>query len=59
MIHFRGGRKSIDINSYPDMDEFFQDLSVAYREEIDHLYQAGLRYLNWTIPIWPISATPK
>lgn len=46
MIHFRGGRKSIDINSYPDMDEFFHDLSVAYREEIDHLYQAGLRYLQ-------------
>jgi 5-methyltetrahydropteroyltriglutamate--homocysteine methyltransferase len=46
MIHFRGGRKSIDINSYPDMDEFFADLSVAYREEIEHLYQAGLRYLQ-------------
>jgi 5-methyltetrahydropteroyltriglutamate--homocysteine methyltransferase len=46
MVHFRGGRKSIDINSYPDMDEFFHDLSVAYRQEIDHLYKAGLRYLQ-------------
>lgn len=46
MVHFRGGRKSIDINSYPDMDEFFGDLAAAYREEIDHLYQAGLRYLQ-------------
>lgn len=46
MVHFRGGRKSIDINSYPDMDEFFHDLSVAYRKEIDHLYKAGLRYLQ-------------
>lgn len=46
MIHFRGGRKSIDINSYPDMDEFFADLSAAYREEIAHLYDAGLRYLQ-------------
>lgn len=46
MIHFRGGRKSIDIQSYPDMDQFFADLSAAYREEIDHLYQAGLRYLQ-------------
>jgi 5-methyltetrahydropteroyltriglutamate--homocysteine methyltransferase len=46
MIHFRGGRKSIDINSYPDMDQFFADLACAYREEIDHLYQAGLRYLQ-------------
>jgi 5-methyltetrahydropteroyltriglutamate--homocysteine methyltransferase len=46
MIHFRGGRKSIDINSYPDMDEFFADLAAAYREEIAHLYNAGLRYLQ-------------
>jgi 5-methyltetrahydropteroyltriglutamate--homocysteine methyltransferase len=46
MVHFRGGRKSIDINSYPDMDEFFHDLSAAYRLEIDHLYKAGLRYLQ-------------
>lgn len=46
MIHFRGGRKSIDINSYPDMDEFFSDLAAAYREEIAHLYDAGLRYLQ-------------
>lgn len=46
MVHFRGGRKSIDINSYPDMDEFFHDLSTAYRLEIDHLYKAGLRYLQ-------------
>ncbi len=46
MVHFRGGRKSIDINSYPDMDEFFHDLANAYKQEIDHLYKAGLRYLQ-------------
>ncbi len=46
MVHFRGGRKSIDINSYPDMDLFFHDLANAYKQEIDHLYKAGLRYLQ-------------
>lgn len=46
MVHFRGGRKSIDINSYPDMDQFFEDLAAAYKQEIDHLYKAGLRYLQ-------------
>ncbi len=46
MVHFRGGRKAIDIDSYPDMDEFFHDLAMAYRQEIDHLYKAGLRYLQ-------------
>ena len=46
MVHFRGGRKAIDIDSYPDMDVFFHDLAAAYRQEIDHLYRAGLRYLQ-------------
>ncbi len=46
MVHFRGGRKSIDIDSYPDMDDFFSDLATAYRQEIDALYEAGLRYLQ-------------
>jgi 5-methyltetrahydropteroyltriglutamate--homocysteine methyltransferase len=46
MVHFRGGRKSIDINSYPDMDEFFHDLANVYKQEIDRLYQSGLRYLQ-------------
>lgn len=46
MVHFRGGRKAIDINSYPDIEVFFEDLAAAYREEINHLYNAGLRYLQ-------------
>lgn len=46
MVHFRGGRKSIDINSYPDMDEFFHDLAECYRAEIDALYNNGCRYLQ-------------
>lgn len=46
MVHFRGGRKSIDINSYPDMDEFFVDLADCYRAEIKALYEAGCRYIQ-------------
>ncbi|MBO0938260.1 5-methyltetrahydropteroyltriglutamate--homocysteine S-methyltransferase [Fibrella sp. HMF5335] len=46
MVHFRGGRKAIDIHSYPDIDEFFHDLATAYRQEISQLYKAGLRYLQ-------------
>ena len=46
MVHFRGGRKAIDIEAYPDMDEFFEDLSQCYRDEIDALYQAGCRYVQ-------------
>ena len=46
MVHFRGGRKSIDIDSYPDMDLFFHDLSECYKAEIDALYKNGCRYIQ-------------
>src|SRR5437667_3490039 len=46
MVHFRGGRKTIDIHAYPDMDEFFHDLARCYRDEIDSLYRAGCRYVQ-------------
>jgi 5-methyltetrahydropteroyltriglutamate--homocysteine methyltransferase len=46
MVHFRGGRKAIDIEAYPDMDEFFADLAHCYRDEINALYQAGCRYIQ-------------
>lgn len=46
MVHFRGGRAAIDIESYPDMDEFFEDLAQVYREEIAALYDAGCRYIQ-------------
>lgn len=46
MVHFRGGRAAIDINSYPDMDQFFEDLAQCYRDEIAALYAAGCRYIQ-------------
>ena len=46
MAHFRGGRAGIDIDSYPDMDEFFEDLAQCYRDEIASLHRAGCRYIQ-------------
>jgi 5-methyltetrahydropteroyltriglutamate--homocysteine methyltransferase len=46
MTHFRGGRAAIDIESYPDIDLFFEDLAQVYRDEIAALYAAGCRYLQ-------------
>ena len=46
MAHFRGGRAGIDIESYPDLDPFFEDLAQAYRDEIAALYAAGCRYIQ-------------
>jgi len=46
MVHFRGGRAGIDIDAYPDLEEFFVDLAACYRAEIDALYRAGCRYIQ-------------
>ncbi|MGE0873877.1 MAG: 5-methyltetrahydropteroyltriglutamate--homocysteine S-methyltransferase [Burkholderiales bacterium] len=46
MLHLRGGRKSISAESYPDMDEFWADVSSAWRAAIRHLADAGCRYLQ-------------
>ena len=46
MVHFRGGRKTIDIEAYPDMDQFFADLAQCYRDEVNSLYRAGCRYIQ-------------
>ena len=46
MVHFRGGRASVDINSYPDIEVFFQDLARVYQDELDELYKAGCRFVQ-------------
>jgi 5-methyltetrahydropteroyltriglutamate--homocysteine methyltransferase len=46
MVHFRGGRAGIDIEAYPDLDDFFADLAAVYRAEIEALYAAGCRYIQ-------------
>ncbi len=34
VLHFRGGRKSISKEVYPDLDVFFQDLAKTYRKAV-------------------------
>ncbi len=46
MVHFRGGRAAIDLDAYPDLDVFFDDLAACYRAEIAALYAAGCRYIQ-------------
>ena len=46
MLHFRGGRDAIDAAAYPDLEQFYSDLSAAYRAEIASLADAGCRYLQ-------------
>jgi len=45
-LHMRGGRRVVDESAYPDVEEFWRDITSAYREEIADLANAGLEYLQ-------------
>jgi len=47
MVHYRGGKASIDESVYPDMDSFWADLTAAYREEVRRLGELGCTYLQF------------
>ena len=47
MVHYRGGRASIDDSVYPGLDEFWADLTAAYRDEVGRLAEQGCTYLQF------------
>jgi 5-methyltetrahydropteroyltriglutamate--homocysteine methyltransferase len=47
MVHYRGGRAAIDESVYPEMDDFWADLTAAYREEVRRLGELGCTYLQF------------
>ncbi|AYA77935.1 5-methyltetrahydropteroyltriglutamate--homocysteine methyltransferase [Bacillus sp. Y1] len=49
MLHFRG---EVDSSVYPDEEEFFTDLAVAYKKGILAFYDAGCRYLQLDDTSW-------
>jgi 5-methyltetrahydropteroyltriglutamate--homocysteine methyltransferase len=46
MVHYRGGTAAIDQGVYPDVEQFWTDLSAAYAAEVAALYEVGCRYLQ-------------
>jgi 5-methyltetrahydropteroyltriglutamate--homocysteine methyltransferase len=46
MVHYRGGKAAIDPDIYPDLDAFWADLVLAYREEVRRLGELGCTYLQ-------------
>jgi 5-methyltetrahydropteroyltriglutamate--homocysteine methyltransferase len=46
MVHYRGGRASIDPAVYPDEEQFWTDLSAAYAAEVAALAELGCTYLQ-------------
>ena len=52
VMHFRGGRKSISEQAYPDMGAYFDDLAKVYGKAIKAFYDAGCRYLQLDDTVW-------
>jgi 5-methyltetrahydropteroyltriglutamate--homocysteine methyltransferase len=47
MVHYRGGRAAIDEDVYPDLDEFWSDLTAAYADEVRAIGELGCTYLQF------------
>jgi 5-methyltetrahydropteroyltriglutamate--homocysteine methyltransferase len=47
MVHYRGGPAMIDPAVYPDIEEFWHDLSAAYADEVRRLAALGCTYLQF------------
>jgi 5-methyltetrahydropteroyltriglutamate--homocysteine methyltransferase len=52
VLHFRGGRKAISKEVYPDIEVFFEDLAKTYRKAVKAFYDAGCRYLQLDDTVW-------
>src|ERR1700760_621626 len=46
MVHYRGGNSSIDESVYPELDQFWDDLTGAYAKQVSGAYELGCRYLQ-------------
>jgi 5-methyltetrahydropteroyltriglutamate--homocysteine methyltransferase len=47
MVHYRGGRAAVNEDVYPDMDDFWDDLTSAYADEVKALGDLGCTYLQF------------
>ncbi len=52
VLHFRGGRRAISTQVYPEMGPFFDDLGKLYGKAIKAFYDAGCRYLQLDDTVW-------
>jgi len=52
VLHFRGGRNAVSKAVYPNLDDFFADLTQVYRDALEAFYDAGCRYLQLDDTVW-------
>ncbi len=57
-LHFHGGRLAVSEAAYPDIEEFFADVSSVYRNEIATLEKAGCRYIQIDDPLMSYFLSP-
>ncbi|QRP45601.1 5-methyltetrahydropteroyltriglutamate--homocysteine S-methyltransferase [Amycolatopsis sp. FDAARGOS 1241] len=46
MVYYRGGRAAVSETVYPDLEEFFTDLSSAYAAQLSAMGELGCQYLQ-------------
>jgi 5-methyltetrahydropteroyltriglutamate--homocysteine methyltransferase len=46
MVHYRGGPAALDPAVYPEEEQFWTDLSAAYKAQVQGVYELGCRYLQ-------------
>jgi 5-methyltetrahydropteroyltriglutamate--homocysteine methyltransferase len=47
MVHYRGGAAAIDRHVYPSVDQFWEDLTAAYADQVDAMARRGCTYLQF------------
>jgi 5-methyltetrahydropteroyltriglutamate--homocysteine methyltransferase len=47
MVHYRGGAAAIDPAVYPDVEEFWSDLTAAYGDQMRKIHALGCTYLQF------------
>ena len=59
LAYHRGGRQFIDESIYPEIEEFWEDLCLAYRDEVALLSAAGCNYLQLDDTTFAMLCDPK
>jgi 5-methyltetrahydropteroyltriglutamate--homocysteine methyltransferase len=47
MVHYRGGRAALDPDVYPDVEQFWADLTSTYNEQVKAIAGLGCKYLQF------------
>jgi 5-methyltetrahydropteroyltriglutamate--homocysteine methyltransferase len=58
-FHFRQGRQMVSTETYPDLDQFFDDVGATWKKAIRAFYDAGCRYLQLDDTAWAMMCDPK